>query len=934
MRTPRKTQRPKNARRTKRLGPTASLAELVNERIETVRRSKGDVLALDGLHLNALPEAIGKLAGLAHLLLSHNALQGLPDCIDNLRKLSRLDLSNNQVRALPEFIGTLCELADVQLTGNQLTSLPDSFGDLAKLQILSLWGNPLCTVPNSVARLRELRLLDLDNTGLSVLPDFVGQLSELRTLYINNNQLGVLPNSIGSLKKLNTLWLQDNDLSAIPEELTMLAEAGELRELYLHGNDALGIPAEILGPDVGQLVSRENRSLPESKKLKAQKPRRIARYLRQLQAGPTGPLNEAKVLVVGPGGHGKSSLIDYLRDGTFQKGRKTTEGIKVAPWVIPQSDEQPELRLNVWDFGGQEIQHSTHEFFLTQRAVYLLAFQPRDDQATAQGLYYWLDLIHLIAPNAPVIVALTKQDEYEGHVNDAGDLKKLHPKLVEFIPISCDAPHPASKNVPRLRQLVFDTVCGEIGHIRYKLPAAWMRVKGELEKPQVEYLSYTRYQKLCAEAAIVDPEDQKLLATFLNDLGTMLNYADRMPLEDTHILNPAWVTDGVYAVVLATELHAAEGVFDEELLAKLLSDPKHNGKYPRVAQRFILQMMLSFHLCYELAQHGGHRQYLVPNALPASAPTGADAALASPLRFEIQFPRILPTSVISRFIVAMHSTRATDKRWRLGLRSQIEGHEYLVTAHPKEKRIRIAVGGAGAARVRVLEVIRQHFAVICREKEGLGAREVTFPPGHELAEGYPFDSLLEAERNEQSSIWLPGGIGNISVTEWLNGVTDPKARRKIQEAIAEAAKHDGVGGRSGFIYIDKVQHMTGADMSDQEHKAVNVTARDITHSVIGMDQQMQDCFNTIRGAPDSELKKALVELHGHVEKLLTKPEAKDPETVKSDLQAFVKEAVKPAPRRNWLELSGNGLIDAAKTVAVMSGPIIETVHKILEMLPG
>ena len=131
----------------------------------------------------------------------------------------------------------------------------------------------------------------------------------------------------------------------------------------------------------------------------------------------------------------------------------------MARWVIPPTEQDPALRLNVWDFGGQEIQHSTHEFFLTERAVYILVFQPRDDQATAQGLYYWIDLIHLVAPSAPVIIALSKQDEYEGYINDAADLKERHQTIVDFVSVSCDPQHRASNNMPQLRQLVLDTVC-------------------------------------------------------------------------------------------------------------------------------------------------------------------------------------------------------------------------------------------------------------------------------------------------------------------------------------------------------------------------------------------------------------------------------------------------------------------------------------------
>jgi hypothetical protein len=37
----------------------------------------------------------------------------------------------------------------------------------------------------------------------------------------------------------------------------------------------------------------------------------------------------------------------------------------------------------IWDFGGQEIQHSTHQFFLTTRSLYLLVVDARKRGATS-----------------------------------------------------------------------------------------------------------------------------------------------------------------------------------------------------------------------------------------------------------------------------------------------------------------------------------------------------------------------------------------------------------------------------------------------------------------------------------------------------------------------------------------------------------------------
>lgn len=43
-------------------------------------------------------------------------------------------------------------------------------------------------------------------------------------------------------------------------------------------------------------------------------------------------MNEAKLILVGQGGVGKSSLVEALTTGKFEPGKKPTEGIKISDW--------------------------------------------------------------------------------------------------------------------------------------------------------------------------------------------------------------------------------------------------------------------------------------------------------------------------------------------------------------------------------------------------------------------------------------------------------------------------------------------------------------------------------------------------------------------------------------------------------------------------
>jgi Leucine-rich repeat (LRR) protein len=54
--------------------------------------------------------------------------------------------------------------------------------------------------------------------------------------------------------QLRALELSQNRLTALPESLRNLKS---LKELYLHGNDALNLPTELLGPTWGDVISEK-----------------------------------------------------------------------------------------------------------------------------------------------------------------------------------------------------------------------------------------------------------------------------------------------------------------------------------------------------------------------------------------------------------------------------------------------------------------------------------------------------------------------------------------------------------------------------------------------------------------------------------------------------------------------------------------------------
>ncbi len=213
--------------------------------------------------VSILPESIGNLTSLTHLVLSFNELTTLPDSIGNLALLEMLNLRRNKLTTLPDSIGNLASLTHLNLSSNELTTLPNSIGNLKSLQTLQLIRNQLTTLPESITKLEIIKILrfsymlNLESNRLTNLPESIGNLTSLSHLNLSSNELTTLPDSIGNLKSLKTLQLIRNQLTTLPESITKLESLEILRLSY---NKLKNLPESI-----GTLTSLEMLNLESNK---------------------------------------------------------------------------------------------------------------------------------------------------------------------------------------------------------------------------------------------------------------------------------------------------------------------------------------------------------------------------------------------------------------------------------------------------------------------------------------------------------------------------------------------------------------------------------------------------------------------------------------------------------------------------------------------
>ena len=121
---------------------------------------------------------------------------------------------------------------------------------------------------------------------------------------------------------------------------------------------------------------------------------------------------EVKLVLVGDGNVGKTSLVNRLVYGTFDPHEDTTRGVAITRWHInlPCIDGQ-NARINIWDFGGQGNMHATHPYFFSRKAVYLVVLNIREDDRVNRA-EYWIRLIRTYGGNSPIIIVANKVDQF------------------------------------------------------------------------------------------------------------------------------------------------------------------------------------------------------------------------------------------------------------------------------------------------------------------------------------------------------------------------------------------------------------------------------------------------------------------------------------------------------------------------------------------
>jgi internalin A len=620
------------------------------------------VLLLGSNQIREIPKSIIKLDNLMELDLSNNQISYIPDSILQMKSLLKLDLSHNKIDAFSAKIFISSQIEELNLGFNMLNHLPEFTNEQENLASLNLEHNKLIDLPDTIAKLSGLKLLNLAQNNFEKIPGQIYNIKSLTEIDLSAHSVSITDCSMCGASKLPHLEFCDEcgysfyeDTNCIHEISSDIVNLDNLSILNLDGN-----PINEPPPEVAQLGTQA-----------------IRRYFLQLRSEGEASLHEAKLLIIGEAGAGKTSLAKKIIDLNYRLSpdEESTEGIDVRRKIF-RLETQDFFRLNVWDFGGQEIYHATHQFFLTKRSLYILVADTRKEDTDFD---YWLNIASLLSDNSPLLILQNEKQDRKRDINEP-ILQSQFSNFKETLSTNLLTNRGLGQAIESIKYYI-----RKLPHFGATIPKTWVTVRKVIERDARNYISLDEYFIICEQSGFTQREDKLQLSRYLHDIGVFLHFQDDDLLAKTLILDPNWGTSAVYRVLDNEIVRENRGQFTRSDITQIWSDETYASM-----QGELLRLMCKFQLCYEISTSPG--TYIAPQLLSEKQPEYEwDNSSNFILRYTYEF---MPKGILTRFIVILHELIYEQKHvWKSGVILSQDETKAEVIEYYSKREIKIRVSG-------------------------------------------------------------------------------------------------------------------------------------------------------------------------------------------------------------------------------------------------
>ena len=550
--------------------------------------------------------------------------------------------------------------------------------NLTQLTILDLRSNQIIDVA-PLAKLTQLTELYLSgNQIIDVAP--LAKLTQLERLDLDNNQIiDVAP--LAKLTQLEYLDLRKNRIQNLPSSLLQLpldwhADGFNMRGLLLEGNPLQHPPLDVI---------KGGRQA-------------IDDYYQRLEKDSKQELREAKLILLGEPDAGKSSIVRRLLYNEFDANSATTLGTDIHRWKFSDANGE-EYRVNIWDFGGQDIQQSIHHLFLTAGALYLVVLDARRDESPLQ----WLQTINAFAAGATVLIAVNQIDVNAHPKLNQQELRAAYPNIAAVFYTSCerDQDHGLAQLITELKHRL-----AQLPSMGDTYPQQWYEIKERLEREQSRgrhYMSMLSYRELCTEHDMQSGEgDSDPAANFLrvlDNIGTV-RWFDKFEYFNYQVLDPSWLTIGLYHILINPEVKQRSGLVSrQQIKGILLYDIpeqylKRGYKYKERDIDFFVEAIQYYKFAFKVEHSDGTPRYRIPKGFPQnpSARLNLQAYQGDDYRlYTIEFTSFAPAWLLHRLIVSLHRSIPEELYWYYGFVYRSAEGDTLVNLFEHERKLFIRV---------------------------------------------------------------------------------------------------------------------------------------------------------------------------------------------------------------------------------------------------
>lgn len=677
--------------------------------------------------------------------------------VSSMPKLTELNISCNKCLSAVTGLERLIHLKhlDIHNTHLQDTSV------IGKLLSLILLDASQTHIEDArfLEDLRNLTELNLSGCEIGVFPH-LGKLDHLDTLYLDGSQIGELietnfperiqnislaystvrwiPEAIRNLRQLKLLDLSGLTLEQLPEwlpEINLKFTRSGYSGILLSGTTITGVDMSIFDQP-HEMIRQWFQERREEEKLVSQ--------------------SEVKVVFLGDGGAGKSyTIARLLNDGGTPKefDSVSTPGIVVSDKTYTIGNML--VKVHFWDFGGQEILHSMHRMFLTERTLYVVMLNVRDGNQDERARY-WLHNIKSFAGNAPVMLVMNHMDQNSNATINEMDLRTIYPRMTEIVKMSvlCDNSERFLTNfVATLKRQI-----SMMDNLAVSVPVTWSKIRQRLETMPDAYISGRTFHAICDECGMEnEPELRRSLLNWFSDLGVSFCYHSNSKLDDYVVLRPEWITNAIYMILFNKIDEVRNGMVSHEVIHRLLGNPSDQiGRvmphvtYNPYEVEYVLNLIRTFRLSFQVNEDLEFIPMLCDsNSVPVAEEYEYDP---NTLEFRMEY-EYLPNNVLYRLMVDLRADLDTNNVWLAGARfiQNYTGLSAVVKSEGNILRILVRSTNPLHKANTYLSVIKNCLDRINRDMEIPKPVSVVVYKADGIVETIDYDDLIYALEDGETS---------------------------------------------------------------------------------------------------------------------------------------------------------------------------------------